>query len=254
MKPTAAAASGFLTNIPAQAPTCRDCPGYGRRRLHRYGDRSHRPLPIASHRQAAVLAGRVLADFLTEVVAILVLVMTGLSVGWRIHDGVGDALLAFGLCLLIAFAMTKGHPEHAADEVLMVVAPTRNLDRRAEDVDEEQNEDEGLNGHVEELRGLSDDAHDAPTRQHKRIPQRPPRLSRIQLMAFPCATVRLLALSGRVPAFCEKRPRCQEECGFHLARRCGGRSPTTDQVPGGWKRIGQKLSISAFPGCRCPKV
>lgn len=62
-----------------------------------------RSLPIA---RSAVLTGRVIADLLTEVVAILVLVVTGLAVGWRIHNGLADALLAFGLCLLIAFAMT----------------------------------------------------------------------------------------------------------------------------------------------------
>jgi ABC transporter DrrB family efflux protein len=62
-----------------------------------------RSLPIA---RSSVLAGRVLADVLTEVLAVAVLVITGLAVGWRIHNGIGDALLAFGLCLLIAFAMT----------------------------------------------------------------------------------------------------------------------------------------------------
>lgn len=62
-----------------------------------------RALPIS---RSAVLAGRVIADLLTEVIAIVVLVITGLAVGWRIHNGVGDAVLAFGLCLLIAFAMT----------------------------------------------------------------------------------------------------------------------------------------------------
>jgi ABC-2 type transport system permease protein len=62
-----------------------------------------RSLPIA---RSAVLAGRVLADLLTEVIAIVVLTVTGLAVGWGIHKGVGDALAAFGLCLLIAFAMT----------------------------------------------------------------------------------------------------------------------------------------------------
>ena len=62
-----------------------------------------RSLPIA---RSAVLTGRVIADLLTEVVAILVLVLTGLVVGWRIHNGLANALLAFGLCLLIAFAMT----------------------------------------------------------------------------------------------------------------------------------------------------
>jgi ABC-2 type transport system permease protein len=62
-----------------------------------------RSLPIA---RAAVLTGRVLADLLTEVIAIIVLVITGLAVGWGIHNGVGNALIAVGLCLLIAFAMT----------------------------------------------------------------------------------------------------------------------------------------------------
>jgi ABC-2 type transport system permease protein len=62
-----------------------------------------RSLPIA---RSAVLAGRVFADLLTEVIAVVVLVITGLAVGWGIHNGVGDALAAFGLCLLIAFAMT----------------------------------------------------------------------------------------------------------------------------------------------------
>ena len=62
-----------------------------------------RSLPIA---RSAVLAGRVIADLLTEVIALVVLIITGLAVGWRIHNGAGDALAAFGLCLLIAFAMT----------------------------------------------------------------------------------------------------------------------------------------------------
>ena len=62
-----------------------------------------RSLPIA---RSSVLAGRVLADLLTEVLAVGVLIVTGLAVGWRTHHGIGNALLAFGLCLLIAFAMT----------------------------------------------------------------------------------------------------------------------------------------------------
>jgi ABC transporter DrrB family efflux protein len=62
-----------------------------------------RSLPIA---RSAVLAGRVVTDLITEVIAIVVLAVTGLAVGWGIHNGVADALAAFGLCLLIAFAMT----------------------------------------------------------------------------------------------------------------------------------------------------
>jgi ABC-2 type transport system permease protein len=56
--------------------------------------------------RSAVLAGRTLADLLTQVIGIVVLVATGLAVGWRIHNGLADAVLAAGLSLLFAFAMT----------------------------------------------------------------------------------------------------------------------------------------------------
>ena len=62
-----------------------------------------RSLPIS---RSAVLAGRVLSDLCTQVLAVGVLVVTGLAVGWGIHNGLADALAAIGLSLLIAFAMT----------------------------------------------------------------------------------------------------------------------------------------------------
>src|SRR5215831_12129891 len=62
-----------------------------------------RSLPMS---RAAVLAGRTLADLLTQALGIVVLIGTGLAVGWRIHNGIGAALLAVGLSLLFAFAMT----------------------------------------------------------------------------------------------------------------------------------------------------
>jgi ABC transporter DrrB family efflux protein len=62
-----------------------------------------RALPIS---RAAVLAGRTLSDLGTQMLGIVVLAGTGLAVGWRIQHGVGDALLAAGLALLFAFAMT----------------------------------------------------------------------------------------------------------------------------------------------------
>ncbi|MGN6794402.1 MAG: ABC transporter permease [Streptosporangiaceae bacterium] len=62
-----------------------------------------RSLPMS---RAAVLAGRTLADLLTQALGILVLIGTGLAIGWRIHNGPADALLAVGLSLLFAFAMT----------------------------------------------------------------------------------------------------------------------------------------------------
>jgi ABC-2 type transport system permease protein len=62
-----------------------------------------RALPIS---RAAVLAGRTMSDLATQVLGIVVLAATGLAVGWRIEHGIGDALLAAGLALLFAFAMT----------------------------------------------------------------------------------------------------------------------------------------------------
>lgn len=62
-----------------------------------------RSLPIA---RSAVLAGRALSDLAGQVLGILVLTGAGLAVGWRLHNGAGDALLALGLSLLFAFAMT----------------------------------------------------------------------------------------------------------------------------------------------------
>jgi ABC-2 type transport system permease protein len=62
-----------------------------------------RSLPIS---RAAVLVGRTTSDLATQVLGLVVLVGTGLAVGWRMERGIGDALLAAGLSLLIAFAMT----------------------------------------------------------------------------------------------------------------------------------------------------
>jgi len=62
-----------------------------------------RALPIS---RAAVLAGRTMSDLATQVLGIVVLAVTGLAVGWRIEHGIADALLAAGLSLLFAFAMT----------------------------------------------------------------------------------------------------------------------------------------------------
>jgi ABC-2 type transport system permease protein len=62
-----------------------------------------RSLPI---NRAAVLAGRTLSDLITQVIGVVVLIGTGLAVGWRAQNGMGDALLAIGLSLLFAFAMT----------------------------------------------------------------------------------------------------------------------------------------------------
>ena len=62
-----------------------------------------RSLPIA---RSAVLAGRTLADLITQVLGIVVLTATGLAIGWRAQNGMADALAAIGLSLLFAYAMT----------------------------------------------------------------------------------------------------------------------------------------------------
>jgi ABC-2 type transport system permease protein len=62
-----------------------------------------RSLPMA---RSAVLAGRALADMLSNLIALAVLVVAGLIVGWGIHDGVGSAIAGFALVLLFAYAMT----------------------------------------------------------------------------------------------------------------------------------------------------
>ena len=62
-----------------------------------------RSLPI---NRAAVLAGRTIADLITQVLGIAVLVATGLVIGWRAQNGLGDAMAAVGLSALFAFAMT----------------------------------------------------------------------------------------------------------------------------------------------------
>jgi ABC-type multidrug transport system permease subunit len=62
-----------------------------------------RLLPIS---RSAVLAGRTVADLFTQLLGIVVLLGTGLAIGWRVENGLGNALLAIGLPALFALAMT----------------------------------------------------------------------------------------------------------------------------------------------------
>jgi ABC transporter DrrB family efflux protein len=62
-----------------------------------------RSLPMS---RAAVLAGRTIADLLTQVIGVIVVMGVGLAIGWRIHAGPGDALAALGLALLLGYAFT----------------------------------------------------------------------------------------------------------------------------------------------------
>ena len=62
-----------------------------------------RSLPMMS---SGVLVGRTWADALRQILVLCVLSVTGLAVGWRIHDGVGPAVLAYALLLLFAYTVS----------------------------------------------------------------------------------------------------------------------------------------------------
>lgn len=62
-----------------------------------------RSLPMA---RGAVLTGRTIADLVQTALTLLVLAIVALLVGWRIHEGIGKALGAFGLLLLLGYAFT----------------------------------------------------------------------------------------------------------------------------------------------------
>jgi ABC-2 type transport system permease protein len=61
-----------------------------------------RAMPMAG---SAVVVGRAAADMLNSAVALAVMVACGLAVGWSWHEGFGAALAAFGLMLLLRFAL-----------------------------------------------------------------------------------------------------------------------------------------------------
>jgi ABC-2 type transport system permease protein len=61
-----------------------------------------RSLPMA---RSAFLSGHLIAELAAAMLALVVLSLSGLIVGWRIHTDVPHALAAFGLLLLFAFAM-----------------------------------------------------------------------------------------------------------------------------------------------------
>jgi ABC transporter DrrB family efflux protein len=61
-----------------------------------------RALPMAP---AAVLIGRTFADAARQVLVLFVLSITGYIVGWRIDDGLLNAILAYALLLLFAYTV-----------------------------------------------------------------------------------------------------------------------------------------------------
>jgi ABC-2 type transport system permease protein len=61
-----------------------------------------RSMPMAP---SAVVVGRSLADMVNGVLALTLLVLCGLAVGWSWHEGLGRALAAVGLLLLLRFGL-----------------------------------------------------------------------------------------------------------------------------------------------------
>jgi ABC-2 type transport system permease protein len=61
-----------------------------------------RSLPMA---RSAVLSGRTFADILYNAGILVVLMLTGLLVGWRVNNGLGDFLAAVGLLMFFTYAM-----------------------------------------------------------------------------------------------------------------------------------------------------
>ena len=64
-----------------------------------------RSLPMA---RSAVLIGRTTSDLLNNVLVIVVMSLTGLAVGWRIHSSPLEALAGFAVLLLFAYALSWG--------------------------------------------------------------------------------------------------------------------------------------------------
>ena len=62
-----------------------------------------RSLPMA---RSAVLSGRALFDLIYNAVILVVLLLSGLAVGWRVHGSVEEFFAGVGLLLLFTFAMS----------------------------------------------------------------------------------------------------------------------------------------------------
>lgn len=61
-----------------------------------------RSLPI---RRSSILISRSIAALIHSSIGVAVMSVTGLFIGWRLHDGVVNALIGYGLLLLFGFAM-----------------------------------------------------------------------------------------------------------------------------------------------------
>ena len=62
-----------------------------------------RSLPMS---RSAVVFGRTASDLVFSLLTVSVMALAGLIVGWRIHEGIGSAVVGFGLLLLFAYALS----------------------------------------------------------------------------------------------------------------------------------------------------
>jgi ABC transporter DrrB family efflux protein len=62
-----------------------------------------RSLPMS---RSAVVMGRTASDVVYNVLTLIVMGAAGFVVGWRIHNGIGNAMIGFGLLLLFAYAIS----------------------------------------------------------------------------------------------------------------------------------------------------
>ncbi len=88
-----------------------------------------RSLPMSL---SAVGLGRTASDVIYNLLSLVVMAVAGLIVGWRIHNGLGNALLGFGLLLLFAYAISwitayfgllVPSPEVVSNASFMVIFP-----------------------------------------------------------------------------------------------------------------------------------
>lgn len=62
-----------------------------------------RSLPMS---RAAVLVGRTTSDLMNNIMVVVIMSLTGLIVGWRIHNGFFKAIMGYALLLAFAYAMS----------------------------------------------------------------------------------------------------------------------------------------------------
>jgi ABC-2 type transport system permease protein len=88
-----------------------------------------RSLPMA---RSGVIGGRVVADLVNQFAVLVIMMICGVIVGWRVHNGLWQFLAAVGLLMLFAFTMlwvgafiglSVGSPQVAASAGLIWLFP-----------------------------------------------------------------------------------------------------------------------------------